>query len=100
MLDKLIEICHMADLKHTAAANELKGNQAAESAKAHKMRQQSVETWEKVEREGSGRKEERGQREEMTKRHTHFKRQNGNRHNNESIRAPVEEKRIRGKSNI
>ena len=64
MLDKLIEICQMADLKHTAAANELKGNQAAEIAKAHKMRQQSVETWE--------RKEERGQREEMTKRHTHF----------------------------
>ena len=33
----------MADLEHKAAADELKGNQAAEIAKAQEMRQQSVE---------------------------------------------------------
>ena len=44
LLDEPIDIFQTADLEHKAAANERKGNQAAEIAKAQEMRQQSVET--------------------------------------------------------
>ena len=44
LLSELIEIFQTADLEHKAAANELKGNQAAEIVKAQEMRQQSIET--------------------------------------------------------